>query len=54
MDQAGATSTEAPKKGTLPEFDYDVFISYSHRDQEWVWSWLVPRLKDAGIRVCTD
>lgn len=33
---------------------YDVFISYSHADSDWVWEWLVPRLKDAGLRVCTD
>ena len=39
---------------TLPEFPYDVFISYSHADQDWVWNWLIPRLKDAGLKVCTD
>jgi hypothetical protein len=33
---------------------YDVFISYSHADQEWVWKWLVPYLKQAGLTVCTD
>jgi len=36
------------------EFAYDVFISYSHADQEWVWDWLIPRLKEAGFAVCTD
>ncbi len=35
-------------------FRYDVFISYSHRNQEWVRGWLVPQLKDAGLRVCID
>jgi len=39
---------------TPPEFPYDVFISYSHADQDWVWSWLVPRLKAEGLAVCTD
>jgi hypothetical protein len=39
---------------TPPEFPYDVFISYSHADQDWVWNWLVPRLKAAGLKVCTD
>jgi hypothetical protein len=35
-------------------FDYDVFISYSHRDREWVRNWLLPRLEEAGLRVCVD
>lgn len=35
-------------------FDYDVFISYSHRDNDWVWNWLVPRLKQAELKVCID
>ena len=39
---------------TPPEFPYDVFISYSHADSNWVWEWLVPRLKYAGLKVCTD
>lgn len=33
---------------------YDVFISYSHRDYDWVHTWLVPRLRDAGLSVCID
>jgi hypothetical protein len=33
---------------------YDVFISYSHKDEEWVWQELLPRLKGAGLRVCID
>ena len=39
---------------TPPETPYDVFISYSHADSDWVFEWLVPRLKDAGLKVCTD
>ena len=35
-------------------FAYDVFISYSHRDAEWVRGWLLPRLRRAGLRVCID
>jgi tetratricopeptide (TPR) repeat protein len=37
-------------------FLYDVFISYSHRDGEWVRNWLLPRLEleNAGLRVCID
>lgn len=33
---------------------YDVFISYSHHDHDWVWDWLLPRLEAAGISVCID
>jgi len=36
------------------EFAYDVFISYSHADKEWVRRWLLPCLEDAGLRVCID
>lgn len=39
---------------TPPETTYDVFISYSHTDEAWVWEWLIPRLKAAGLAVCTD
>ena len=39
---------------TPPEIPYDVFISYSHADSDWVFEWLVSRLKEAGIKVCTD
>lgn len=35
-------------------FEYDVFVSYSHRDTEWVTGQLVPRLKAAGLRVFID
>jgi hypothetical protein len=31
-----------------------VFISYSHRNGDWVRGWLVPQLKNAGLRVCID
>lgn len=33
---------------------FDVFISYSHRDAEWVRDWLLPRLEAEGLRVCID
>jgi hypothetical protein len=39
---------------TPPVIPYDVFISYSHADSDWVFEWLVPRLKDVELRVCTD
>jgi hypothetical protein len=37
-----------------PRFRYDVFVSYSHRNGDWVRGWLVPQLKSAGLRVCID
>jgi hypothetical protein len=33
---------------------YDVFISYSHQDTDWVWRYLLPRLEGAGLHVCID
>jgi len=35
-------------------FRYDAFISYSHRDKDWVQGWLLPRLEQAGLRICID
>jgi len=34
--------------------DYDVFISYSHKDSQWVRNWLLPRLEKTDLRVCID
>jgi outer membrane protein assembly factor BamD (BamD/ComL family) len=36
------------------EYEYDVFISYSHVDQEWVRGELLPQLEKAGLRVIID
>ncbi len=33
---------------------YDVFISYSHEDGDWVHDWLLPKLEDAKFAVCID
>lgn len=33
---------------------YDVFVSYSHADSDWVHNILVPRLAIHGFTVCTD
>jgi len=35
-------------------YTYDVFISYSHADQEWVRGELLPRLEEAGLKVIID
>ena len=35
-------------------FVYDVFISYSHRDSEWVLDSLLPILKENNVKVCID
>lgn len=35
-------------------FRYDAFISYSHHDKHWVQGWLLPRLEQAGLRICID
>jgi tetratricopeptide (TPR) repeat protein len=37
-----------------PQFEYDVFISYSSADQDWVRGELLTRLERAGLRVCID
>ncbi|MCX7839791.1 MAG: TIR domain-containing protein, partial [Anaerolineae bacterium] len=39
---------------SAPPFDYDVFISYSSADQDWVRGELLTRLERAGLRVCID
>jgi len=36
------------------QFEYDVFISYSHKDEEWVSKTLLPMLEAAGLKVCID
>jgi hypothetical protein len=36
------------------EYTYDVFISYSHKDEGWVVNTLLPALENAGLKVCID
>jgi hypothetical protein len=36
------------------EYQYDVFVSYSHNDRTWVCDELLPRLEEDGLRVCVD
>ena len=35
-------------------YRYDVFVSYSQSDHEWVWEWLLPQFEAAGLSVCLD
>ena len=39
---------------TADEFKYDVFISYSSKDKDWVHGELLPTLEKHGLRVCID
>ena len=34
--------------------DKKVFISYSHKDKDWVANWLLPKFKEAGVEVHID
>ncbi|UCE60630.1 MAG: TIR domain-containing protein [Phycisphaerales bacterium] len=36
------------------DYKYDIFISYSHSDGDWVREWLLPRLENADLKVCID
>ena len=49
MSVSTTTKTKAP-----PEFRWDVFVSFSHTDREWVETVLVDRLEAAGLDVCVD
>ena len=48
----------SPDDGTESRDDggngYDVFISYNHKDGDWVRTILLPTLEEAGLRVCID
>src|SRR5215213_2357740 len=42
------------KDAAASSFQYDVFISYSHADEQWVEHTLLKTLEEAGLRVCID
>lgn len=39
---------------TTTTYCYDAFVSYSHRDKEWVHGVLLPRLEQEGLTICID
>lgn len=39
---------------TEQKFEFDVFISYSSKDEQWVTETLLPRLEQGGIKACID
>jgi len=45
----GSKATELKKA-----YHYDAFISYSHKDHDWVYNVLLSRLKKEGLSVCID
>jgi hypothetical protein len=49
-----ALSEREPEATKKPQFLYDVFISSSTRDSQWVTDYLLPQLQDAGLRVWTS
>ncbi|MCI0445851.1 TIR domain-containing protein [bacterium] len=42
------------KRISSGSFQYDVFISYSHLDRDWVQEWLLSKLRSASVSVCID
>jgi hypothetical protein len=45
---------EGKDMSTLDTFQYDAFISYSHKDKDWVTGQLLPYLEGNGLQVCID
>jgi len=49
-----ALEGEGEPQGSDTLHRYDVFISYSHQDKEWVKGTLLPELEGARLKVCID
>jgi predicted phosphodiesterase len=54
LEASGDIMQSLAETSTPNQPEYDAFISYSHRDEKWVHSWLLPRLEGGGLRVCVD
>ncbi len=58
LGKKSQSRTEKPVIRTTPRGEgsdkFDVFISYSNKDRRWVRKKLVPRLEEAGLKVCID
>lgn len=50
----GRPRNSEPNSSTVSSFDYDVFISYSSKDKDWVQNQLLNNLELQGLRVCID
>ncbi len=44
----------SPSGGNVKQYKYDVFISYSHKNSDWVQGTLLPKLKRHGFSVFID
>ena len=44
----------APTMPNENQFEFDVFISYSSKDEEWVVNTLLPRVEQAGVKASID
>ncbi len=51
--QANFTGRKTERQALL-DVKYDVFVSYSHKDKEWVHGRLLPGLERSGLKVCLD
>lgn len=49
-----AAGTRGVLTASVDDYAYDVFISYSHEDVNWVQGQLVPYLNSHGVRICID
>src|SRR5258708_3372081 len=52
--EPGDVATGVEEMGQLAAYNYDVFISYSHQDQDWVRNDLLSKLEEKGLQVCID
>lgn len=49
-----ASQPTMPITNTLKSLNYDAFISYSHKDSQWVREVLLPKLESHAFKVCID